>query len=202
MNKCDQKSLQPWSSEEEKERSSTVQESKMPNMIRFFLNWFVGKGQYRKTGKLVCTLNYKLKLDLFEASFILQFKNNQTHSKKSNCFATVWTLYIRQLRIEAVNCTIEINAINGKLFLIPKLCILWKSHFRDIYRFTAPASHFPGEISRIQCIIVELLSLLCWRGRSKWGRLTLSNYLHCFLQFLPCTGTTVISFLLLHSFLR
>lgn len=161
MNKCDQKSLQPWSSEEEKERSSTVQETKMPNLIRFFLNWFVGKGQYRKTGKLVCTLNYKLKLDLFEASFILQFKNNQTHSKKSNCSATVWTLYIRQLRI-------EINAINGKLFLIPKLWILWKSHFRDIYRFTAPASHFPGEISRIQCNIVELPVML--EGQEQMGQ--------------------------------
>lgn len=88
-----------------------------------------------------------------------------------------------------MNCTTEIGAINCKLFLTPRLWILCKSQFRDIYY---PCLSFIGKIPRITCVHAGLLSLpsVRWAGASGTRSQWLSSF-HIFLQLLllVCAAT-------------
>lgn len=111
--------------------------------------------------------------------------------KASNYFAKVCTfqIHVKKPKRAAVNCTTEAGAINCKLFLTPKLWILCKSQFRDIYH---PCLSFIGKIPRITCVHAGLLSLpsVRWAGASGTRSQWLSSF-HIFLQLLllVCAAT-------------
>lgn len=90
----------------------------------------------------------------------------------------------KKLEKEWVKCTTDANAMNCKFFLILKLWILWKSHFRDIY---SPCLWFIGEIPRI-CVKAGLLPFLFagWAAASGARSQRVTSF-HLFLQLLPLT---------------
>lgn len=107
-------------------------------------------------------------------------------------------IYIEKTKRAAVNCTTEAGGINGKYFLIPKLWILWKSHFRVIYH---PCLSFIGKIPRIHCVNTGLppFPSVGWAGESGARSQWLTSFQHLPPASTPSMCNYSLFLLLLYS---